>query len=67
MKAWTIVAYTYDADVHHTWCAEKRFGAVALANDTATDSEGNKVHAVFASDDSEDGSSCGTCNKLIDD
>jgi hypothetical protein len=46
MKAWTVVGYTYEADLHCVGCARARFADP----DHAIDSEGNPAHPIFASD-----------------
>ena len=70
-KAWAVVAYTYDADIHCPHCASDRFAGRLAAwesgeTDVApTDSEGNPVNVVFSSD--YDGTyHCGTCHDPID-
>jgi hypothetical protein len=68
MKAWDIVAWTYDADMHCPTCAERRFGAAKLADDELPpiDSEGNEIQPVFSSDEPGDcGDYCGDCLELI--
>jgi len=64
MMTWEIVAYAYDAAVHCVGCAEERFGAEALATDTAEDREGNPVHPIFAGDEEEHGP-CDTCGDAL--
>lgn len=66
MKAYDIIAYTYDADIHCEACADKQFGK-KLYNEKnpPTDSEGNEVHPVFASDEITDDTCCGTCHCII--
>jgi hypothetical protein len=67
MKAWTIVAWTYEADIHCPRCARERFGDdIDEAEPAPEDSEGNEVRPVFASDElSEEGEYCGTCGDEI--
>lgn len=60
MKTWDIIGYAYEADVPCTDCAEDRFGVPALWHGTATDREGNEIHPIFASDESQD-DHCGDC------
>jgi hypothetical protein len=57
MKAWEIVCFTYDADIHCVDCTHLRFGPVT---DDLQDSEGNPVHPMFASDEYEE-LVCGNC------
>lgn len=65
-KAWAVVAYTYDADIHCVDCTLNRFPQLrSIVNDYATDSEGNDVNVVFSSD-YEGGDHCGTCHESID-
>jgi len=72
MKAWTVLAYTYEADHHCEDCAVARFGDAVLGLDdrweSLEDSEGNTPHPVFASDEWWDVTSdecetlhCGDC------
>lgn len=65
-----VVAYTYQSDYHCTVCATKRFGEDehGFVPESAEDSEGNPVGAVFA--DSFDGEDrtverCSSCDDLI--
>jgi hypothetical protein len=67
-KAWTVVAWTYDADVHCWDCTESRFPAGfdwSDPSETVTDSEGNVPCPVFASD-YEGGDVCGDCLSPIE-
>ena len=67
MKAWDILGYTYDADVHCEKCAEKRFGK-RLFDDKhpPEDSEGNEVHPIFASDEMDPaGEVCCDCGDVV--
>ena len=68
----TVIAYTYEADVHCVPCATSRF--VAEPGDLVTgshispearDSEGNPVHPVFSTDENPDGLTCGDCLTVI--
>jgi hypothetical protein len=73
-----VIAYTYDADHHCERCACARFGQDehGWVPDTATDSEGNEVHALFSTDewwgnDAYEGNAtatlaCGTCGEIIE-
>jgi hypothetical protein len=63
-KAWEIVGWTYDADVHCNACTQKRFSVYALSESFATDSEGNMVHPIFASDEYEN-EVCGDCHSNL--
>jgi hypothetical protein len=65
MKAWEIVGYTYEAGIHCTDCAEKRFTAATLKADTAEDSEGNEVHPIFVSDEGWEDETCSDCGEGI--
>jgi hypothetical protein len=67
MKAWDIVGFTYDADVHCVECTAARFGAkLEDANDPPVDSEGNELHPIFASDEgSPEGEVCADCGAEI--
>ncbi len=66
MKAWDIVGWTYEADMHCPDCAYERFGK-ALDDDEnpPEDSEGNEVHPVFVSDCAEETEHCGDCGEGI--
>lgn len=67
-RAWDVVAWAYDADVHCPDCAEKRFNGDFDWTDEGSlvrDSEGNVPHPVFASDE-YDGDHCGTCREPIE-
>jgi len=46
MKAWEVIAYTYEASIHCEQCALERF-----PSGEGTDREGNDIHPVFASDE----------------
>lgn len=48
MNATDVLGYAYEAAIHCVMCAESRFDVDALADGTATDSEGNKVTPYFA-------------------
>lgn len=60
MKAYEIVGYSYNADVHCPECAVKDFGSENLANG-CEDHEGNEVHPIFASDFDGDAENCADC------
>ena len=70
MKAWKVVAYTYDADVHCVECAGDRFYVIRSGQverdevDLPEDSEGNEVHPVFASQ-VEGSMMCGDCEREV--
>jgi len=60
LKAWSIIAYTYDADYHCIHCTIKQFRQNAEwsidvdehgIRQEIEDSEGNYVHPVFSSDE----------------
>lgn len=59
--ATTVIAFTYEADIHCVGCAHARFPD---GPHRATDAEGNDVHPVFASDEGAD-EVCGTCGGPI--
>jgi hypothetical protein len=73
-----IIAYTYEADYHCTYCTIARFGQEpgrSWATESATDNEGNAVHPVFGTDEwcgmntEESGTfvlACGTCGVTIE-
>jgi len=73
MKAWDIVGWTYDADIHCPACARERFGdAIDNGSDfehdgpVPVDSEGNEIHPFFASDEADPGGEyCGDCGMEI--
>lgn len=59
--AHTVIGYTADADfVCHT-CAEATYGTA----DERHDMEGNLVRPVFASDELQPNTRCGTCDEYI--
>ena len=61
MHAFDVIGYAYEADIHCPDCAYERFGKLLDESDT-TDSEGNPIHPVFASDIHFDESECcGDC------
>jgi hypothetical protein len=70
MKAWKVVAYTYEADVHCVECAGDRFFVIKhgmVEDDRADlpeDSEGNTVQPVFASQ-VEGSMMCGDCEREV--
>ena len=64
MKAWEIVGYTADADIWCGECAERVYGP-DKDDDSRTDSEGNPVHPLFASDEWES-EACGCCGCRLD-
>lgn len=62
MKAWEVVAYTYEADYHCIECTHRNFEGHEWV-----DREGNDIHPVFASDEGwwAESHECGTCRGLI--
>jgi hypothetical protein len=63
MKAWEIVGYTYDADVHCVECTK----AADMIKEDAVDSEGNTPHPIFADNECSDLWQCSNCGcKLIE-
>jgi len=66
MYSWTVIGWTYDADLHCNACARERFGARALDDGTAVDDDGNTPLPVFASDETDPaGEYCGDCGAEI--
>lgn len=63
MKAWDILGYAYEADMHCLDCARKRFGP-KLDNAETEDSDGNKLAPLFASS-VEQQEVCGDCLQVI--
>lgn len=62
MKAYEILGYSYDADIHCLDCAIKRFGAPIFNEaNPPDDNEGNEVQPVFASDFDGDSENCSDC------
>ena len=65
LKAFEIVAYTYEADYHCPSCAHKRFGAALVDEEKPpVDSEGNEVKPLFVSE-VEETIHCGDCLQLV--
>jgi hypothetical protein len=60
MKAYDIVGYAYEADVHCVDCAVARFGSQQHWRD-AVDNEGNPIHPIFAGDENASEEVCGDC------
>ena len=69
----TIIAYSYEADIHCVECAKKRF---VVESDLVTrdehglpvnvhDREGNHVHPIFSTDEQLDAPFCGDCHAKI--
>ena len=64
----TVIAYTYNADVHCVHCTQVRFATQCKtgASDEhnipyeAQDSEGNNIHPVFSTDE-DNYTHCGSC------
>lgn len=66
MKAWDILGYAYDADLHCEPCTRLRFPSADSEFSDVEDSEGNEIHPLFASDgQSPDGEYCGDCGREI--
>jgi hypothetical protein len=63
MKAWEVVGWAYEADIHCPACAMKRFGS-ALENPSSEDTEGNPIHPIFAACE-EAGDYCGDCGERL--
>jgi len=67
MRAYDVLGYAYDADLHCPNCGYARFGA-RLDDDTnpPQDNEGNNVHPLFAGDEYDPaGEYCGDCGAEI--
>lgn len=67
MKAWEIIGWTYEADVHCNTCTRERFGPdIETLVPAPEDSEGNEIHPIFASDETDPaGEYCGDCGTEI--
>lgn len=66
MKAWTIVAYTYEAAFHCLDCARLRFGDNFDSRaQLPSDREGNEIHPVFASNDDWQDEHCDDCHVAL--
>lgn len=65
MKAWDVIGYAYEADIHCVSCTKKRFPNVE-DNDRLEDSEGNPIHPIFASDEGSDSEVCGDCGGSLE-
>lgn len=65
MKAFDILGYSFEADLHCVECSIARFGEDGLAADSeVTDSEGNTPKPIFACEASlED--RCGDCEEPL--
>ena len=64
-KAYEVIGFAYEADLHCLECTSKRFNGDAYAlNFTAIDSEGNIISPVFLGDDH--GYHCGNCLLRLD-
>jgi uncharacterized protein YuzB (UPF0349 family) len=63
MKAYDIIGYTYEADIHCTQCSEARFPS--LANGEAEDGEGNPVNPIFAYMDDMTNEVCADCKEEL--
>jgi hypothetical protein len=59
MKAYDIVGFAYEGDVHCVECATFRFPQ--LHTEHVEDSEGNLVHPIFAGDECACAEVCGDC------
>jgi hypothetical protein len=64
VKAWEIVGWAYDADIHCLDCARKHFGP-QLDDDLVDDSEGNEVSPVFCDAEDVETYHCGDCNEKL--
>lgn len=63
MKAFDVLGYAYEADMHCLDCARKRFGP-ALEDPDTEDSEGNKLSPLFVSSVEQE-EVCGDCLQVI--
>jgi hypothetical protein len=61
----SVVAYTYEADIHCLTCAGKRFEENEHCELVGTDNEGNPIHPVFNTDEFPNPEYCGTCGEEI--
>jgi hypothetical protein len=59
MKAYDVIGYAYEADVHCLSCARARFDGEP--DDETEDSEGNLVHPIFTGDECACAEVCGDC------
>jgi len=59
------IAYTYEADIHCTACAAKRFGDPDSPENL--DLEGNPIGAIFETDETDGPICCGDCMETIRD
>lgn len=63
MHATDVIGYAFDADIHCEACTRARFPDADAEFSDVTDSEGNEIHPLFASDDHDDnGEYCGDCH-----
>ena len=67
MKAFDVLGYAYDADLHCLACTRQRFGRRACDDaEPPAGSEGNEIHPVFAGDEHDPaGEYCGDCGAEI--
>ena len=77
MTHMTVIAYTYEADVHCIDCTRKRF-YYSTWKQLPLDSDGNDIHALFSTDEwveydpshlAENPTqylACGDCHEVID-
>jgi hypothetical protein len=65
MRGTDVVGYAYEAAHHCPECANKRFNGKEDEEGTE-DSEGNPVHAVFASDEGWTREACDDCGECLD-
>lgn len=73
-----VIAYSYDADIHCIGCTQGRLANSGfkfpvndrrdehLIPENAVDSEGNKIHPIFSTDENSDGLYCGDCHEEIE-
>jgi hypothetical protein len=67
MKAFDVLGYAFDADLHCQACTRQRFGRRAFDDrNPPADSEGNPIHPIFAGDEHDPaGEHCGDCGTEI--
>jgi len=62
MKAWDIIGYVYDGEIHCPACAEEHFGGPFP--DDQVDANGDPVQPIFARD-YEGGDHCNDCFEAL--
>lgn len=65
VKAFAVLGYTFEADMHCLGCTAARFGDAVLEDGfEGVDSEGNPPHPIFACDSALT-DACGTCHEPL--